>query len=133
MTDLEKAKYIVEKIETDENFDLIDYYAIEKRTPADFVRKVKSKLSTDDTRILASFASSNIETSEWKERHYVIFFETKNILSGMLVTKEDKEKIINELLDMGLSINDKTVRVMMKRYVRLTLEKENAPKLMLKK
>ena len=132
MTDLEKAMYIIDKIENDENFDLIDYYSIEKRTPAEFVKGIKAQLSPSNARIINSFASVNKENGEWKERHYAMFFESRDILSGKELSVEDKEKIINALLDLGLSINDRTVRVMMKRYVRLSLEEENSPKLILK-
>ena len=132
MTDLEKAMYIIDKIENDENFDLIDYYSIEKRTPTEFVKGIKSQLSPSNARILNSFAGVNYENSEWKERHYVMFFESKDVIAGKELSVEDKEKIINNLLDLGLFINDRTVKVMMKRYVRLSLEKEDSHKMILK-
>lgn len=116
-------------------FDLIDYYSITKTSINEMLQIAKDNVTQKDFDLFNKFAKQNERNTETNTKDINQIMNQKIIISyekdknnepipgtEVIVSNEDKQKVINYLRYKKIPINLKTYSLMYKRYINGELE-----------
>lgn len=120
---------------TVKEFDIIDYHIYTHYSLKELLNKAKNIIDEKDYAKLKSFSIKYPFTAVWSDRTINNYYDTKlyfdtkmddkgNIISSRELTNENKEEILNFLMDNNVPIYQRTINVAEKRFLNNTLYTE---------